>query len=243
MDEGFTSYGSALIMKMLFDEETDRDPFKQDYNGYVAHVKSGKEEALITHSDHYVTNRAYGMASYVKGALFLRQIDYIIGHEDFKKGMLAYYDSWKFKHPNSNDFIRIMEKQSNLELDWYREYWINTTHTIDYGIEKVAKNGKQTTIELSKIGKMPMPIDLVVTNKKGKKFYYTIPLRIMRGHKPSGSKKYKVLADWPWTHPSYVMDLPIKFKSIAKIELDPSGRMCDIEKENNLWEKKSNKEK
>ena len=34
--------------------------------------------------------------------------------------------------PNANDYIRIMEKRSGLELDWYKEYFVNTTHSPDY---------------------------------------------------------------------------------------------------------------
>jgi aminopeptidase N len=58
-------------------------------------------------------------------------LSYIIGEENLDKGMRIYYDTWKFKHPNPNDFKRIMEKQSGLELDWYLEHWVGTVNTID----------------------------------------------------------------------------------------------------------------
>jgi len=43
------------------------------------------------------------------------------------KILLEYYREWKFKHPNANDFIRVAEKVSGIELQWYKEYWINST--------------------------------------------------------------------------------------------------------------------
>ena len=127
MDEGFTSWASDEVMNHLRGQglipgRALDDPHASDYQGYVNFAKSGFEEPLITHADHFVTNTAYGIAAYVKGAVFLAQLEYVIGKEAFRKGMLRYYNTWKFKHPNANDFIRVMEKQSGLELDWYREY-------------------------------------------------------------------------------------------------------------------------
>jgi hypothetical protein len=34
----------------------------------------------------------------------------------------------------SNDLIRIAEKLSGIELQWYKEYWVYSTRTIDYAI-------------------------------------------------------------------------------------------------------------
>ena len=63
-----------------------------------------------------------------------------------------------------------------MELDWYKEYWVNTTHTIDYGVESVRKGkGKRTAVNLVRIGEMPMPIDLVVELQNGDVNRYSIP--------------------------------------------------------------------
>ncbi len=247
MDEGFTSYASADIMNYLKKEgllgkmKPNDNPHKGTIQGYVGFSKSGMEEPLSTHADHFKTNSAYGVGAYVKGSVFLNQLSYIVGKEAFESGMLKYYDTWKFKHPNPNDFIRVMEKESGLELDWYKEYWVNTVSTIDYGIKSVAKgNKKSTIIELEKIGEMPMPVDVVVTNKNGEQEVFNIPLRIMRGEKAQEftNMKYIIAEDWPWTNPGYTLEIPMKFKNISKIEIDPSFRMADVDRDNNLWEKK-----
>ncbi len=239
MDEGFTSYGSSITMKHLFDPDSDTDPLRRTYSGYVSFVKSGMEEPLSTHADHFVTNRAYGVGSYTKGALFLHQLSYIIGEKNLKEGMIKYYDTWKFKHPNPNDFIRIMEKQSGLELDWYKEYWVNTTHTVDYGIENVeAGDKKNTNIILKRIGMMPMPIDVWITYKDGTKEIYNIPLQIMRGEKKQEDKniKMKYAEDWMWVAPEYKLSIPSVPKDIQTIEIDESYRLMDIDRSNNKWD-------
>src|SRR5690606_29064260 len=109
---GFTSYASSLTMSAIF--KSSENPTAGSYGGYYRLVSSGKEEPMSTHADHYHTNAAYSAAAYSKGAVFLAQMGYIIGDEARDQGILDYWNTWKFKHPNLNDFIRIMEKVSGL---------------------------------------------------------------------------------------------------------------------------------
>ncbi|MDZ7645875.1 MAG: hypothetical protein U5K54_01140 [Cytophagales bacterium] len=73
------------------------------------------------------------------GSIFLHQLKYIIGTDNFYIGMMRYYNTWKMKHPEPNDFLRVMEKTSNMQLHWYYRYWIQTTKRIDYGINLVVE--------------------------------------------------------------------------------------------------------
>ena len=243
MDEGFTSYASSevmnhLVKKGLLPGEVADHPHAGSFGYYSRVVEAGLEEPMTTHADHFNTNMAYSMASYGKGALFLDNLRYVIGEANFRRTMLRYFDTWKFKHPNPNDFIRIAEKVSGLELDWYKEYLVNTTQTIDYGIKEVEKGkGRETVVTLERVGRVPMPTELTVTYKDGSQEIFYAPLRIMRGEKPAepGTPR-TVLPDWPWTHPDYTVVIPAKLKKIVQLELDASGRMSDINRENNIWE-------
>ncbi len=239
MDEGFTSYATGMTMHHLFDEEDGTDyinPVEGSYRGYFSLANSGLEEPLSTHSDHFSTNRAYGSGSYSKGAVSLHQLGYIIGQDVMKSGLRRYYDTWKMKHPNKNDFIRIMEKHSGLELDWYYDYWINTTHTIDYGIMEVDEVEGQTMVTLERVGKMPMPIDLVIEYKDGSKEVFYMPLGLMRGEKVNETDmKRTILSDWPWVNPYYTFFIDRPVSDIVKMEIDPSQAMADIDRDNNTY--------
>lgn len=244
MDEGFTDYTESEVANYLRKEKIlpgapAPDPHAGQISGYTNFAKSGYEEPLITHADHFQTNAAYSVGSYTKGALFLHQLNYIIGKQAFDKGMLRYYYEWRFKHPNANDFIRVMEKVSGMELDWYKEYWINTTHNIDYAIKSVSEVTEYVQITMQRIGLMPMPIDLEITLADGMKIVYHFPLDIMRGHKPaeSGQENYSVQPDWPWVNPEYNFTINVPLKDIARIVIDPSGRMVDINRANNSYKK------
>ncbi len=237
MDEGFTSYATAKTIKHLRDPNSNRNPFNGSYMSYFGLVKSGAEEPMTTHSDHYNENKSYGTAAYSKGSIVLNQLSYVIGEETLMRGMRRYFNTWKMKHPNVTDFKRIMEKESGLELDWYFEGFVNTTKTIDYGITKVESAQNSTKVVLERVGQMPMPVDLVVEYVDGTKEIFYIPLRVMRGEKSdedSGQKR-TVLEDWPWTYPQWEIGIPRDVSEIRSLEIDPSKRMADLNRDNNFF--------
>jgi hypothetical protein len=232
LDEGFADFASQEAMGVLVN---DQNIHVGSYAAYFSLVKSGLQEPLSTHADHYNTNRGYGVASYSLGTVFLQQLKYVMGEENFYKGMRRYYNTWKFKHPEPTDFIRIMEKVSGLQLRWYLNYWVNSTKKIDYGIQTVIENQGATFATLQRVGEFPMPIDLVVTYKDGSKELYYIPLGEMLGNKQQENTTINRidLQAWPWVNPSYVVRIGRPSAEIATIEIDPSNRMADVERKNN----------
>ena len=236
MDEGFTSFAQNITFLNKFNNIYKLDlinPLKKSYNRYFNFVKTGLEEPLSTHSDHFSTNEAYGVGSYTKGAIFLMQLSYIIGEENLYKGLRRYYNQWKFKHPNEYDFIRIMEKVSGIELNWYLDYWIKTIHQIDYSVEVRDNDNKYLGIIISRIGKMPMPIEIEIQYDDFSTTNYYIPLSIMRGEKDLGDNVV-LLKDWEWVNEYYEFDIDLSEKKITKIEINPSGKMADVDKKNNI---------
>jgi len=234
MDEGFTTYAEERIMGELRQKKT----FAQEgsYSGYYKLVKSGFEEPMTTHSDHYSTNYAYSNAAYSKGAVFMSQLGYITGDKVRDNILLGYYRQWRFKHPNPNDFIRVAEKVSGMELDWYKEYWVNTTKTIDYAIDSLWEENGKTNIRIKRIGEMPMPVDVQLTFKDGSRELHYIPLNLMYGEKPveSDTVPRTVHEEWRWTHPTYIFETDRKIMDLSEVQIDPSQRLADIDQHNNL---------
>ncbi|WP_044237619.1 M1 family metallopeptidase [Flexithrix dorotheae] len=241
MDEGFTSYASNIIEDKLFNENKFY-PHYGSFSSYKRLVDMEMQEPLTTHSDFYTRNGIYGVSSYSKGALFLSQMEYIIGKSTFDKAMLRFYNEWKFKHPKPIDLLRIFEKESEIELNWYLEQWIGTTNTIDYGLKSVESEGNGTAIVLERVGNMPMPVDVYVEYTDGKIERFNIPLRIMRGVKQEefNGISNKQLESWPWTYPEYKFTLEVSPDKIKTIEIDMSMRMADIDRSNNYYPEKEN---
>ena len=239
MDEGFTSYASSETMNYLrrigiLSGSAVDNPHANSLRGLINFNSTGFEEPISTHSDHYNMNRAYGVAAYTKGHVFLTQLKGIIGEKAFDSGMLRYFDTWKFKHPNPNDFIRIMEKESGLELDWYKEYMVYSTKTIDYGIDTIQNVNGKVNISLSKKGLMPMPIDVTVVLNDGSEVVYNIPLRIMRGDKSANTFKNLIISeDWPWVYPNYELATDIPYKDVKSVHIDKDFTFADADRNDN----------
>lgn len=222
MDEGFTVYISNKAENEILEKDKE-NPHTGSYNSYYKMISARKEEPLSTHSDRFHRNSSYGTASYSMGNIFLAQLEYVIGKENVAKGLKKYFDDFSFKHPIPNDVKRSMEKVSGIHLDWYLNEWTQTTHTIDYGV----RGFKDKEVSLRRYGKMPMPIDVRVTYKDGTVEDFHIPLRMMRGHKPTSAT---VLEDWAWANPNYKFKVE---KEVKSVEIDPSKLMADIYQRDN----------
>ncbi len=241
MDEGFTSWAEGEV-SAYYDEKmglksSDKLPLNHAgaYNGYYYLVKQNLDEPLTTFSDHYNTNFGYSINSYSKGEIFLEQLGYIVGADVRDKIMLEYYKLWRFKHPNASDFMKVAQDVSGVQLDWYKEYWINTPKTIDYGIDSLWEENGVSKVRLKRIGQMPMPIDLELTFKDGTKELHYVPTDLMLGDKPAESKETRFVHDeWNWTNPTYVVEFKHPLNALVQVEIDPTKRMADVDTKNNL---------
>ncbi len=260
MDEGFTEYATNLVEEYY--RQTVTRPALQNnpkalktsdstasllpllhapnYRSYYALVRSGLEEPMTTHADHFNSNFGYSIAAYSKGNVFMEQLGYITGAAVRDKILLEYYNKWRFKHPNVSDFIRVAETVSGMKLDWYKEYWVNGTKTIDYGIDSLWEEGGVSKIRIKRNGKMPMPIDLQLTFKDGSTEMHYVPLNLMYGQKPEENtgQPRTVHPEWRWTHPTYIVETKRRLLDVKMVDLDPTERMADIDQRNNFLELK-----
>jgi hypothetical protein len=261
MDEGFTSYAEAAVSNQYNQQFAALSPYTSEkekaqilagnerakkqlplvqygnYMGYLALAKSGLEEPISTHSDHYNTNYAYSSAAYSKGGTFLGYLGYIVGEEKRDQILINYYNTWKFKHPNANDFIRVAEKTTGLQLEWLKEYWVNSTKTIDYGLNDIQAGNNTAIISIQRIGKMPAPLEVLVNYKDGTSELHYIPLDLMLGNKEAeGSINRIVHPECKWVQPSYTFETTKPISALKSIEIDPSYRLPDVNRSNNKLE-------
>jgi hypothetical protein len=53
----------------------------------------------------------------------------------------------------------------------------------------------------------------------------------MRWTKPGATN---IQEDWAWAFPTYTLEIPSPQYGVEKIEIDPSGLMADVNRENNV---------
>ncbi len=235
MDEGFTTYISTLAEDKIL-EQNNIFPLESSYNSYLYLARSGMEQPQQTNANRYDYNMAYEITAYSKGAVFLSQLGYIIGEEKLAKTLKEYYRLYQFKHPVPNDFRRIAERVSGIQLRWYLTDWTQTINTIDYGIKTVEAKGTQTVITLERIGSMPMPLEVLVNYKDGTSEIHYIPIALMRGEKENPySINWSVHKDWSWARPEYKLILKRPKSEIIDLFVDPAYYMADINRDNNTY--------
>ena len=261
MDEGFATFSESKVSRWYDANAAAQSPFISErakaqvlasvekakldlpltqagsYAGYMALAKSGLEEPASTHADHFNTNYAYSNAAYSKGATLLGVLGYVIGDSVRDAVLLNYYNTWKFKHPNANDFFRVAEKTSGIQLQWLKEYWVNSTKTIDYGLNDIQAGNNTAIISIQRLGKLPMPIEVLITYKDGTTELHYMPLDLMLGAKGAESSVNRIVhKDWQWVAPTYTFETSKPLSALKSIEIDPSYRMPDLNRSNNKLE-------
>ena len=182
-------------------------------------------------------NALYGIASYSKGCVFLAQLGYVIGQEKLAETIKRFYADYKFTHPTPNDIKRTAEKVTGAHLDWYLIDFAQTTNTIDYKIKEVKEEGGKTNVTLERIGRMPMPIDIIVAYDDNSQESFYIPLEMMRYEKsnPYPNLKRTVLPDWDWGHKTYEFTINKPKAAIKVMAIDPTELMADVNKDDNIY--------
>ena len=235
MDEGFTTFISTLAEDEILEVNSDF-PMERRYNDYYRLALSGIEMPQSTNANRYEYNYAYENTAYDKGAVFLSQLGYIIGEKNLFKTLQEYFKEWKFKHPKPNDFRRIAERVSGIQLQWYLTDWTQTTNVIDYKIEKVDGGSGKTKVILYRKGLMPMPLEVLIKYNDGQYQIIYIPISLMRGEKNNPYNiDWEIKPDWFWANPYYSFVLERDLNDIEAIVIDPSNLMADVDKTNNYY--------
>jgi aminopeptidase N len=191
-------------------------------------------EPLATPADRFATNRAYGLSAYTMGSMFLIQLRGMMGQPDFDRGMALYYDRWKFKHPEPEDFIKVMEEVSGLQLRWFLTQWTGQLATTDFSVEECSASGnRMTNVELKQTGALHVPVEVVVTLKTGTQLRYYIPNDAVQGQRRADDR---VQPAWPWTQQEYAFVVDIPMAAIQQVVVDPQWTTADGKRDNNTYQ-------
>lgn len=172
----------------------------------------GEDQPIETHSADF-TSINYGAVMYSKTGLVFTYLKQYLGDEEFDRCMHAYYEKWKFKHPQPEDMRAVLEKESGKDLGWLFDDLIQTTNHIDYKLTKVTADENGTTVTVKNTGQVNGPIE-VGAYQKGK------------------------LVETVWAEPAEGKSTVV-FKSEAdEVRVNPSGRIPEVFRDNNNWHQK-----
>ncbi len=78
-------------------------------------IKIKKDQPIATHSANFSALN-YGLIGYIKAGLWMEKLEADLGRELFDKVMKAYYEKWKFRHPQPENFKATAEEISGRDL-------------------------------------------------------------------------------------------------------------------------------
>ena len=119
----------------------------------------GEDQPIETHSAEF-TSANYGGIMYQKTGLVFYYLKDYLGDELFDKSMMAYFEEWKFKHPQPEDMRATLERVSGKNLNWLFEDLIQTTKHVDYKLGKVKEHESGTTVKVKNVGQVDGPIEV-----------------------------------------------------------------------------------
>ncbi len=115
----------------------------------------------------------YGSIIYSKSAVCFNYLQKYLGTEVFDAAMKDYFQTWKFKHPQPEDFEAIIKKHSDKNLDWFFNDLMTTSYPLDYKINNAGYSWDNTKFEVVITNKGDIASPVVVSALKNGKVINT----------------------------------------------------------------------
>lgn len=225
MDEGLNTLNEVRYIQTKYPENTYLADMvangKFNFHGLCYHdfndvtVRSvaalGIDQPIETHSAEFRSIN-YGVIMYQKTGLVFDYLKYYLGEELFDTSMRAYYDDWKFKHPQPEDIRKSLEKASGKDLGWLFNELIETTQQADFKIQRVKLKDGKTSVKLKDIGNVAGPIPVSVMNDS-------------------------IVVQTKWLTPGTKSDWVHFDGTFNRIQIDPTRQIPESNRSNNTWDK------
>jgi hypothetical protein len=113
-----------------------------------------------------------GSITYDKTALWLHTLERHLGWPVLQKIMSTYFERWKFRHPQPQDFFDVANEVSGQDLTWFFDQVYRSSNAFDYAVqellsERTADGRYRTVVAAQRLGEATFPIDVVTTFDNG----------------------------------------------------------------------------
>lgn len=229
MDEGLNSFIESRYMKRKFPDLELHDRYggrklidfgmkwlgvydlkadKIGQHAYRAQARANKDQPIELHSNEY-TSINYGIIAYMKTAEAFNYLMQYLGEDKMDELMLAYFNKWKFKHPQPEDFEVIAQQVTGDSLKWFFDGVIRSADKIDYSVSRIKHEEDTLRVKVTNLGKLAAPFPLAVVKDND-----TISIGWQQGFERSG-----------WIN--------IPCSDCEKVIVDPNEVVPDIDRKNN----------
>ena len=202
LDEGITTYYTAKFLEAQFDDPTRYirigggvplrafsiitydefpivafmggvriPPFMKAKQGYL---QNPLVDPIYKKGWLYQDRSTYMIGSYYKPALMLKTLEGYLGEETMKRIMIDFFQSNQYKHPNTYDFIKVVEKHVGKDMSWFFSQVLFGTEILDYSITDISssnmESGYRVDIIITRLGGVKFPVEIKLTLENGDSF-------------------------------------------------------------------------
>jgi hypothetical protein len=215
LDEGLSSFQTAWFSEAT--GATD-DAFAGTRRGVMERDRAGESEPVVLRGEDYSSYGHYSAAIYRKGSVIFWMLREMVGEDTFTEILRTYYERYRFRHVDTDDFASVAEEVARMDLDWFFAGWLHTTGVVDYavrevGVEALADGRWRTTFTVAKEGDLRMPVELDLEGADG-------GLRTVRAPGAAVRDRLEVTTD---------------FRPV-RIVVDPRERALDVNPDNDVWD-------
>ena len=192
LDEGFNQYYEGRVMDATYgvrssaidlfgfrwgDLESSRDDYVHQDNPSIGSVFGNTWQ---------LAEGQYGVLTYMKTATWMRTLEGLVGRPVMDEIMQTYFSRWKFKHPNGQNFIDIVNEivpkrlgnRYGPDMNWFFKQVLYGDEAFDYellSLRNVNRNGLQQaviTVQRNADGKMPVELLVHFDNGREQTLYW-----------------------------------------------------------------------
>ncbi len=207
MDEGLNTFSDARVQSVAF---TPNYLVQRFFGGFVpwqfrdiplsratddnyldSYRRVAERDAQSTPSYMYWPGSTTGI-TYSKTALWLHTLERYLGWERLQRVMATYFQRFRFKHPQPNDFFEIVSAESGRDMTWFFDQVFDSSNVFDYAAERlesteVTSRGFRepspgaplayeektnaalfrTTVVVRRLGEATFPVDVLITFENG----------------------------------------------------------------------------
>ena len=135
--------------------------------------------------------------TYNKTALWLHTLERHLGWPVLQRVMSTYFDRWKFRHPQPDDFFAVVNEISGRDMKWFFDEAYRSSNVFDYGVQSFTSrsvrlkpdtageqeskpdattdrpggeaSGYRTTVVVRRFGEAVFPVDVVTKFRDGQR--------------------------------------------------------------------------
>jgi aminopeptidase N len=197
LDEGFNQYYEGRIM----DEWYGRRSSQIDLLGFrMGDLESSRDQYV--HRDNAAIGSSfgntwqlpeaeYGVLTYSKTATWLRTLEGLVGRRVMDEIMQTYFIRWRFRHPNADSFIAIVNEivpkrlgnnwpgiGYGPDMNWFFAQALYGDQVVDYQLKSIRntrQNGRQqsiVTVQRNADGQVPVEVRVHFDNGKEQTLFW-----------------------------------------------------------------------